>query len=109
MSRNSRKIAKVTQKVHERELEKRGTSGTSDGKELTDLVNMFKKGKKEMSKQRLFRVRIGRINDEMKMSTTRVNEIRVEIQDLKDDLENDGDEDNIKEQQRELKNELKLL
>ena len=109
MSRNSRKIAEVTQKAHERELEKRGTSSTSDVKELTDLVQMFKKGKKEMSKQRLFRVRIGRINDEMKMSTTRVNEIRVEIQDLKDDLENDGDEDDIKEQQRELKNELKLL
>ena len=45
----------------------------------------------------------------MKMATTRVNEIHVEIQGLKDDLDNGGDEDDIKQQQNELRSELKLL
>ena len=58
-----------------------------------------------MQKQRLFKCRVNKIEFELRFAASRINEIREELKELKEDADSDN---NIDLETKQLKQELKL-
>ena len=65
------------------------------------LSDIMIKGRKEMSKQRLFKCRIDKIEFEMRYHTSRIKEISEELKELREDGNND--QDTVDELKKEIK------
>ena len=101
MSRSSVKEKDADDKKYVRDLENRGSSSTQD--EVTNLSNIMIKGRKEMQKQKLFRCRISKVEFRMKFAASRVNEIREEISEMKEESDCEEKDTRIKSLKIELK------
>ena len=91
--RNAVKKAEEKEKAYVKELEVRGKGKFADVEagRLNTLTNIMVKGRKEMSKLRLFKIRVNKIEFELKFTASRIKEILEEIKELREDCDGDAD------------------
>ena len=95
------------EKFYLKELEKRGTNSYKAEEEsrFDALKDIMVKGREEMSKQRLYKCRINKIEFQLRFAAARIKEIKEELQEIKDDSDSDDDK---KSKIHDLKQELKM-
>ena len=101
MSRSSVKEKDAEDKKYMRDLENRGCSSSQD--KVNNLSKIMIKGRKEMQKQKFFRCRISKVEFQMKFAASRVNEIREEISEMKEESDCEEKDTSIKRLKMELK------
>ena len=106
--RKTQREVKKEEKSYMIELDNRGTnqSNKDENDTIMEITEIMMKGCKEMSKQRLYKCRIDKIEFEMRYYSSRIKEIVDELKELRED----GDSDDEKENEvKQLKSELKSV
>ena len=109
---NGRKAVKIAEGIDKdaaRILDVRGDSisAKKQAEQMLALTGIMIDGRTELKKMQLYKVRIGKLELELKYHASRINELKEEVKELKEDGYLEDDETKI--DLKELKGELKRL